>query len=200
MFKKMIFSRQLMGLVAVFALLGTVFTTKADGIKPQQFQGEEVTGDNVLGIWQFQPSAELADGKGQADLTLKGQAKILPDEIFGGVLECFDNPPGVDKPNGAVTAWNKGPTPEKAFSIETWVKLKKDPENPKWATAYLVDKNYVPRTHKNKSFNKDYYFNLRQQRQGKTIILQAGIGLGDEVISFSSSPVQSNMLQKSGDI
>ncbi|MDD4181335.1 MAG: LamG domain-containing protein [Victivallaceae bacterium] len=190
MFKKMIFSRQLMGLVAVFALLGTVFTTKADGIKPQQFQGEEVTGDNVLGIWQFQPSAELADGKGQADLTLKGQAKILPDEIFGGVLECFDNPPGVDKPNGAVTAWNKGPTPEKAFSIEAWVKLKKNPENPKWATAYLVDKNYVPRTHKNKSFNKDYYFNLRQQRQGKTIILQAGIGLGDEVISFSSSPVE----------
>ena len=190
MLKKINFLWQRLGLAAVLLMLaGSSFAT-AEVLKAQLFQGEEVSGDRVLAIWQFQPGAELLDGKGQASLKLSGRAQIVADETFGSVLECFDNPLGVDKPNGAVTAWNQGPHPEAAFSIEVWVKLKKNPENPKWTTAYLLDKTYVPSTHKNKSLNKDYYFSLRQQGQGKSIILQAGIGLGDEVISFHSRPIE----------
>ena len=180
------------GALAVALCLVPVWTAAAaDPGEPgaSVYTGSEATGDHVLAIWQFQPGAELKDGKGKADLTLSGRARVVPDERFGGVLECFDGPPGEDKPNGAASAWKQAPTPAGAFTLEAWVKLKAEAEDPTWHTAYVVDKTYVPHTHQSKDLNRDYFLNLRQQTPGKTIILQAGVGLGEEVITFASSPV-----------
>lgn len=178
--------------VAVICLAagGTLAAADQPAWKPMVFTGDEVTGDHVLAIWQFQPGAELNDGRGHAGLTLSGRARVVADEHFGGILECFDNPPGVDKANGAATAWRQGPTPAGAFTVEAWVKLKANPEKPDWKTACLVDKTYVPHTHENKAHNKDYFFSIRQLAQGKTVSLQAGVGLGEEVITFASGPVE----------
>ncbi|MFA6929470.1 MAG: LamG-like jellyroll fold domain-containing protein [Lentisphaeria bacterium] len=153
--------------------------------KPLQAQ-TSITGANevVLGLWAFQPGAELQDSIGKAPLKLTGKARVLPDANFGGILECFDQLPEEDKPNGASTDWNKAPTPLRAFTIEAWVKLKENPNNPDWVTAYLVDKTYVPRTHESANLNKDYFFSLRHT--GTKIMLQAGVGLGNEVINFNS--------------
>ncbi len=140
-----------------------------------------------LGVWNFQPGAELQDSTGNAPLKLSGNARVVPDPDFGGILECFDQFPGEDKPHGASTDWNKAPKPAGAFTIEVWVKLKKNPNKPEWVTGYLVDKTYVPTTHKNPDLNKDYFFSLR--RTDKGIVLQAGIGLGSEVINFNSPAI-----------
>ncbi len=154
---------------------------------PLPSTSQTATEAKPLGVWAFQPGAEIQDSCGKAPLKLTGNARIVPDPDFGGILECFDQLPGEDKPHGATTDWNKAPTPAGAFTIEAWVKLKKTPNNPNWQTAYLVDKTYVPITHENAAFNKDYYFSLR--RTAKGIMLQAGIGLGTEVINFTSPAI-----------
>ncbi len=175
-------------LALVGLLAGAGIAAAAEAPRPGILSGDDVHGDDVLGIWQFQPGAELSDGKGLADLKLSGRARVVPDDLFGGVLECSDNPAGEDKPNGAAAAWRQGPTPSGAFTLEAWVKLKAEPLNPAWVTAYIIDKTYVPRTHENPDLNKDYYLNLRQVGRGKTYALQAGVGLGTEVITFAAPP------------
>ncbi|NMA20575.1 MAG: hypothetical protein GX927_08340 [Lentisphaerae bacterium] len=150
------------------------------------FAGKEVEGDNVYAVWQFKPGAELADGKGKADLTLCGRSKVVPDPVFGNVLECFEYiKENGDKPHGAKVKIGLEPKVSGAFSIEAWVKLKENPDDPNWKSGYIIDKMYVPRKHESPNYNKDFYFKLRRSKADE-VYLQAGIGLGTEVINFSS--------------
>lgn len=169
--------------------LACLWSMLAFGADVRPFQGDEITGNNVLALWQFQPGAELADSKGEAALELCGRSQVVTDSTFGGALECFELVPGNDKPNGARAARATAPVVDGAFSIEAWVKLKETPDNPDWSTGYIVDKMYVPNTHERVNLNKDYHFSLRHNKAAKKVVLQAGIGLGTEVINFSSEPV-----------
>ncbi|MFW5798478.1 MAG: LamG-like jellyroll fold domain-containing protein, partial [Planctomycetota bacterium] len=151
--------------------------------------GDEVTGKNVVAVWQFKPGAELTDGKGDAELTLKGDARVVEDERFGGVLDCPGTPKGEDKPHGAFTKWNPDVAVDGPFTVEAWVKLKEKPADPKWRSGYIVDKTYVPRTHKSEKLNKDFFFKIARDAGGTRIRLQGGVGLGNEVIGFTSDQV-----------
>lgn len=169
--------------------LACLWSVLAMGVEVRPFQGDEITGNDVLALWQFQPGAELADSKGEAVLQLSGRSQVVPDSVFGGALECFEYVPGNDKPNGARASREKAPVIDGVFSIEAWVKLKENPDNPDWSTGYILDKMYVPNTHERDYLNKDYHFSLRHNKGAKKVVLQAGIGLGAEVINFSSAPV-----------
>ncbi|MDD3695674.1 MAG: hypothetical protein PHG44_06875 [Lentisphaeria bacterium] len=161
---------------------------------PKHFSVEQAVSEKVLAIWQFGQGAELADGKGAASLRLLGRAQIVPDEVFGQVLECFEYSAGIDKPNGGRVEAKLAPSIEGAFSIEAWVKLK-EPEDPKWRGGYILDKMYIPNTHKTKYYNKDYHLRVDRNPSTEKITLRAGIGLGDEVISFNSQSIDSKIGQ-----
>lgn len=180
-------SSRLSGLMSIWGL-ACLWSVLAMGVEVRPFRGDEITGNDVLALWQFQPGTELTDSKGEAALQLCGRSQVVSDSLFGGALECFEFIPGKDKPNGARAPREKAPVIDGAFSIEAWVKLKESPDNPDWSTGYILDKMYVPCTHKSDDLNKDYYFSLRHNK-AKKVVLQAGIGLGAEVIQFSSEPV-----------
>ena len=150
------------------------------------FSGEDVTGADVVAVWQFQPGTEMKDGKGAADLTLSGKSQVVTDERFGGALESFYSGQDDDVRQGAATKWSLDLTPKGAFTLEAWVKLKAEPANPAWRSSYILDKMYVPGTSEKPGFNRDYFFRLLRSGNGKTYQLNAGVGLGTEVISFTS--------------
>ncbi len=150
------------------------------------YTGEDVTGPNVVAIWQFRPGQETADGKGDAHIALRGKARFVKDERFGGALESFCSGRDYDKGQGAATKANLDLTPDGAFTLEAWIKLKKNPANPGWRTGYIIDKMYIPGTTKLAGYNRDYYLRLGRGKSGASYRLEAGIGLGEEVIGFVS--------------
>ena len=150
------------------------------------YAGDEVAGANVVAIWQFQPGAETKDGKGTADLTLSGNAKVVTDERFGGALESCYSGRDHDVRQGAATKSGLDLTPRGAFTLEAWIKLKADPANPGWRSGYIIDKMYIPATTDRKGYNRDYFFRLQRSADGATYQLNAGVGLGTEVIGFAS--------------
>ncbi|HOG49040.1 MAG TPA: hypothetical protein PKY10_00470 [Lentisphaeria bacterium] len=187
--KKSRLSSHCLSWLTPLCFLAGLWSILAFGFEIRPFQGDEVTGNNVLALWQFQPGAELVDSKGEATLELCGRSLVTTDSTFGGALECFEFIPGVDKPNGARADRKTAPVIDGAFSIEAWVKLKETPDNPDWNVGYIVDKMYVPNTHERGYLNKDYHFSLRHHKGAKKVSLRAGIGLGAEVINFTSEQV-----------
>ena len=170
--------------LAGFTWAGTV--AAAEGWN-RLYTGEDVTGPSTVAIWQFRRGAEPRDGKGNAHLTLSGNARIVADERFGGALESFcSGPPDNDKRQGAGTAWSLDLTPRGAFTLEAWIKLKANPTNPKWRSGYIIDKMYIPGTTDKKGFNRDYFLKLMRSKSGTDYRLGAGVGLGTEVIGFQS--------------
>ena len=150
------------------------------------FSGEDVTGEDVVAVWRFLPGAETEDGKGAAGLTPAGKARVVPDERFGGALESFCSGRGNDVRQGAWTAGNLDLTPAGAFTLEAWIRLKAEPANPDWKAGYIIDKMYIPGTSKKEGFNRDYFFQVLRAADGKEHRLYAGVGLGTEVIAFTS--------------
>lgn len=165
--------------------LALLCSTTSDAFEVRPFRGDEITGNDVLAIWQFQLGDELIDGKGAANLELFGKSQVVPDNTFGGALDCHEYIKEHDKPHGARIARATAPLVDGPFSIEAWVKLKDTTE---WIEGYILDKMYVPHTREGGQFNKDYFFKMRHNKNAGTVHLQAGIGLGAEVINFASEP------------
>ena len=172
--------------LALVTALGWAGTALAAGDWNQVYTGADVNGPNVVAIWQFQPGAETTDGTGTADLTLYGKARIVTDERFGGALESFCSGPGYDKRQGAVTKGRLDLCPRGAFTLEAWVKLKAEPDDPKWRSGYIIDRMYIPATTDRKGYNRDYFLRLSRSSGNRGCRLLAGVGLGTEVISFQS--------------
>ena len=88
---------------AIVTCLNTVTTADAAETWDRLYTRTQVTGPDVVAIWQFQPGAETADGKGEANITLHGKARIVRDKRFGGALESFCSGRGRDIRQGAMT-------------------------------------------------------------------------------------------------
>ena len=141
----------------------------------QAYAGEDATGKNVIGLWIFADTKELL-GKG-LDAKLQG-AVICPDGKFGPWLESFCGYPVEDKRHAAVVASAPSLTPEGAFTLEMWIKPKKELAD--YSEAFLVDNKYVAHT--------DYQFTLGAADKGGQRRLNMRLGFGEDSESYASEP------------
>jgi hypothetical protein len=143
----------------------------------QAYAGEDATGKHVIGLWTFAGSeANDVSGRGH-DAKLQGAA-IAPDGMFGPCLESFCGYPVEDKRHAAVVANAPDLTPKGAFTLEMWIKPKKELEG--YPEAFLADKKYVA--------HADYQFTLGAADKGGQRRLNMRLGFGEDSESYASEP------------
>ena len=105
------------------------------------YAGDDAAGDHVVGLWNFDAGAELADSSGNGhDLTLNG-AQVVAEGRFGGCLESWRGYPEEDTAHQARTKAAPELTPKGAFTVEMWIKPK--PEIEGYPDSFLLDNRYV---------------------------------------------------------
>lgn len=171
-------------LAAVLVLLSASVSLAALQLsEPWQspYQGNDANGPHVIGLWQFRAGAETNDSsRNRLHLKLQG-AVFAKDERFGTCLESFRGHPFEDKKHAAVIANHPVLTPKGAFTIEMWIKPKKELDG--YPEAFLLDKKYVADT--------DYQFTLSAaEKGGGNRRLQMRLGLGDSTESYVSEPAR----------
>ena len=148
------------------------------GDQPWQkiYTGQEATGENVIGLWQFQPGQETKDASGHGhELKIQGEARFLTEGPLGGCLESFLGGEKNDKPQGAAAKNHPSLSPAGAFTLELWFKAK--PELEQTASVFVVDKKYITYTRDTPEANGDYCLVLLKAGAGRRR-LQAGLGFG----------------------
>ncbi|MCX6909624.1 MAG: LamG domain-containing protein, partial [Verrucomicrobia bacterium] len=137
----------------------------------QPYAGADATGKHVIGLWQ---GATDASGHG-LDAKLQG-AVAATDARLGPCIESFCGHPVEDKRHAAVIANNPALSPKGAFTVEMWIKPKKELDG--YPEAFLLDKKYV--TH------SDYQFTLSAANKSGQRHLSMRLGFGDETETWSS--------------
>ncbi|MHB8997699.1 MAG: LamG domain-containing protein [Armatimonadota bacterium] len=124
----------------LFAVAAPVAAAEADNQPWQQlYTGEQATGPNVIGLWQFLPGQETKDNSGRKhDLVLQGQARFANEGPFGAALESFPASTENDKAQGVLTKDADDLSPAGAFTLEAWFAAK--PEMEQSANVFLLDK------------------------------------------------------------
>ncbi len=141
----------------------------------QAYAGADATGTNVIGLWTFGGQKD-ASGKG-LDAKLQGAA-IAPDGRFGPCLESFCGYPVEDKRHAAVVADAPTLSPKGAFTLEMWIKPKKELAD--YSEAFLADKKYVAHT--------DYQLTLGVADKGGQRRLNMRLGFGEDSENYVSEP------------
>jgi len=142
------------------------------------YTGEDATGPNVIGLWQFQPGAELKDSSGHGhDLTLRGQARVVTEGPLGGALESFPAGETNDKPQGAIAKDADDLSPAGAFTLEAWFMAK--PEMDKSPNVFLLDKKYIHYVRDTPEANWDYGLTLARVGPNRRR-LDASLGFGKD--------------------
>ncbi|NQT93446.1 MAG: hypothetical protein HQ559_11855, partial [Lentisphaerae bacterium] len=158
------------------------------GVEPawqRIYTGTEAATPDVIALWQFDGEGENAlfdvSGNGHT-LTFRGQAQVVTAGKFGSCLESFPADRENDHAQGVSAGNAHAFTPQRAFSVDLWFKLK--PEAAKYAAIFFLDKkNYyyaseLPRA------NRDYSFYLN--RSGQRWSFRTGLGFGTASAAFSS--------------
>ncbi len=144
-----------------------------------EYAGEDATGEDTIGLWQFNADAENQDSSGHGhDGELKG-ATISPDGLLGSCLESYEGYGKDDRLHALSVRSNPALSPQGAFTIEMWLKPKPDFE--KCPFSIIIDKKYVA--------NDDYQLSLGRASGGQRPV-QANLGFGDSSSVFSSDPVR----------
>ncbi|OHE81506.1 MAG: hypothetical protein A2107_11085 [Verrucomicrobia bacterium GWF2_62_7] len=173
-----------MKLAAFAAVVVTSFTT-AIAQRPcepwqQPYTGADATGKHVIACWQFAAGNETNDSSAnKLHLKLQG-AVIAKDGKFGPCLESFCGHPVTDKKHAAVAAHHSALTPKGAFTIEMWIKPKKELDG--YPDAFLLDKKYVA--------HSDYQMILTAADKGGSRRLAVNLGFGDESDRWTSEPAK----------
>jgi len=157
----------------------------ADGIPPrlcerwqQAYGGDDATGQHVIGLWKFGAGSETKDASRNGfDVVLQG-ALVGADGKFGSALESFCGYPIEDKRHAALVANHPSLTPKGAFTLEMWVKAKKELAG--YPEAFLADKKYVAHT--------DYQFTLGEADKDGLRRLNMRLGFGADSENYASEP------------
>ncbi|HRR32974.1 MAG TPA: hypothetical protein P5026_02645 [Kiritimatiellia bacterium] len=163
----------LAGLLAVSAWMLRAERPCENWLSP--YAGDDVTGEQVLGLWTFTDLKD-ASGKGR-DAVLHG-AVLASDASLGGCLESFCGWPVEDKRHAAVVANHPTLSPRSAFTLEMWIKPK--PEFTDYPEAFLVDKKYVAHT--------DYQWTLGAADKSGRRRVYLRLGFGDDSENYGSEP------------
>ncbi|MCE5240792.1 LamG domain-containing protein [bacterium] len=174
--------RQLTITAAVVSLLLAAAGAWSAEAAPQPWQqlyaGEEATGPNVIGLWQFQPGRELQDSSGHKhDLRLRGQGRVVAMGPLGGALESFPAGTDNDKEQGASAKDGDDLSPAGAFTLEAWFMAK--PEMDKAANVFLFDKKYINYVRETPEANWDYCLYMPRSGENKRR-LSVSLGYGKD--------------------
>lgn len=128
-------------------------------------------GPQVLGYWKFDDAQDpLKDSSSQGHtLNLQG-AVISKAGKTGSALEGFPGFPIEDKRHAALTALKPALSPKAAFTLELWVKPKKDWKHEQ--RCYLLDKKYVDHT--------DYQWQVLEADKSGSRRMVVTLGFGAE--------------------
>lgn len=155
------------------------------------YEGEEATGPDVIGLWQFAPDAEAADSSGKGhNLTLRGDARVVAEGRFDGALEATGGPGGPNETAcGALAADTDALTPAGAFSLEAWINPRVDLGQVE--RCFVLDKMYVDYKHSNPNTEclRDYMLLFRGGGDGRAR-LEAAVGFGDDVVRYSTDALE----------
>ena len=162
----------------VFALTALAQEPRPRLCEPWQraYAGADAGGKHVIACWQFATGAETNDSSAnKLHLKLHG-AVIAKDGKFGPCLESFCGHPVEDKGHAAVAAPHLALTPKGAFTVEMWIKPKKELDG--YPEAFLLDKKYVA--------HSDYQFTLSAANKSGQRHLAMRLGFGDDTESYTS--------------
>ncbi|MFA6564223.1 MAG: LamG-like jellyroll fold domain-containing protein [Verrucomicrobiia bacterium] len=174
-----------MKLTACFAVILTAVLNvhaASPACQPWQepYAGADASGKHIIACWQFAAGNETNDSSAnKLHLKLQG-AVINKDGKFGPCLESFCGHPVEDKKHAAVAAHHSALTPKGAFTIEMWIKPKKELDG--YPDAFLLDKKYVA--------HSDYQMILTAADKGGSRRLAVNLGFGDESERWSSEPAK----------
>lgn len=173
-------------MVVLCLLLAAVYPSSADdAAQPwkQLYSGDEATGPNVIGLWQFLPGQETKDVSGNGhDLTLRGEGRFVTEGPFGAALESFPAGTDNDTAQGALARDADALSPAGAFTIEAWMAAK--PEMATHPTAFLIDKKYFHYAKDLPEANTDYCIYLNRTGENRRrVIVSLGFGTDSESIT-----------------
>ena len=142
-----------------------------------EYTGEDATGDQVIGLWQFDQPDPTADSSGNGHVLTLQDGQFVDDGRFGGALETFAGYPVVDDPHRAMTPNAPDLTPRGAFTMEMWISPS-DQLNADYPSAFLLDKKYID--------DNDYQLVLGGETAPAVRRLTMNLGFGNETVSWSS--------------
>ena len=151
------------------------------------YSGDEATGSQVIGLWQFQQGKEAADNSGNGHkLRLRGKSRYVTGGKFSSCLESFAAGEGdKNQAEGAFAANKPELTPKGPFTLELWFKLK--PEAAANKQIFLLDKKYYHYVKDLPKANHDYCLYL--EGKGASRKLNAFLGFGKDSAIYRSEIV-----------
>ncbi|MBM3889403.1 MAG: LamG domain-containing protein, partial [Verrucomicrobia bacterium] len=161
----------------VFALTALAQEPRPSLCEPwqQPYAGADATGKHVIACWQ---GTNDISGHG---LSAKLQGAVAAtDARFGACIESFCGHPVEDKKHAAVVANHLALTPKGAFTIEMWIRPKKELAD--YPDAFLLDKKYVA--------HSDYQMILAAADKGGSRRLAVHLGFGDDSERWLSEPAK----------
>lgn len=146
-----------------------------------EYSGTDADGEHVIALWQFNEGAETADAsKGGHTLKLE-DALIQPAGRFGGCLESFRGWPVGDKKHRASAKNDPALSPRGAFTLEMWIKPKKELDS-EYPESFLLDKKYVA--------DDDYQLILGRADRNGSRVLRACLGFGNDSANYYARPAR----------
>ncbi|MBT3374102.1 MAG: LamG domain-containing protein [Lentisphaerae bacterium] len=176
------------GILLILLLLSRL----SHGLEPswkRPYADRETAAPDVIGLWQFDGDGPTAlrdlSGNGHS-LSLRGQARIIPEGKFGGCLESFPAGNDNDHPQGATAKNAPTLTPSGPFSIDVWFRLK--PGAASGQRAFFLDKKNYHYDSDLPKANRDYNFYLVPV--GKRWSLRTDLGFGTTSAHFASRALE----------
>lgn len=146
-----------------------------------EYTGQDATGPQVSGLWQFNAGAETADASGRGhDATLQA-AVIAPEGRFGSCLECFPGWPVQDQRHRALVPYDPGLSPSGPFTLEMWIRPKEQLDD-EYPESFLLDKKYVA--------HDDYQLILGAADRSGNRALRVSLGFGADSQTYDSRPAR----------
>ncbi|MBN2310292.1 MAG: LamG domain-containing protein, partial [Candidatus Hydrogenedentes bacterium] len=157
---------------------------QADAPWRQLYAGDEATGENVIGLWQFLPGEETKDNSGHGhDLKLRGEGRFVEGGLFGSCLESFPSGTERDVAQGAYARHHADLNPPGAFTLEAWFKPKEDMDE--CSTVFLLDKKYYHYAKEIPQANQGYCLFLSRVGENRRKMV-AYLGFGEDSVAYES--------------
>lgn len=146
-----------------------------------EYSGTDADGEHVIALWQFNEGAETADSsEGGHSLRLE-DALIHASGRFDGCLESFRGWPVGDKKHRAMAKSHSALSPQGAFTLEMWIKPKKELDG-EYPDSFLLDKKYVA--------DDDYQLILGRADRYGSRVLRVCLGFGGDSATFYARPAR----------
>jgi len=146
-----------------------------------EYEGTDADGEHVIALWQFNEDDATADASSGGHQVTLQDAVIYAAGRYGACLESFPGWPVEDKRHRAMAKSHPALSPQGAFTLEMWIKPKKELDG-EYPDSFLLDKKYVA--------NDDYQLILGRADRYGSRVLRACLGFGKESATYYARPAR----------